>query len=694
MVNTDTSSKANLIKRKIFTLHLDNFWSVAGFSLILLGLSFAIYLPDLGYYLDDWPQLYSLVVHGADGIKNYFLYDDRPFGWWPDLIIFKIWGTNPIGWHVTNYMLRWSVGLVIWGIFSQVWPAHKREVFWMVILYSVYPLFNQQSMGLTFLNHWATYFLSVLSICLMVISVKGKKYRLILLLLSLAVNTVNLFTLEYFIGLELIRPVVLWLVIENQNKKIRVKQTLLYWLPFLGLTIFYVIWRVFLMENIRGLDPLFFTNLLKQPVDTLLQLTNFFFRDTLFVFLTSWFPTIDVSIIDFNVPNLIIGMLLIFSIFFSFMVFLKSGKNQPQDGVSENADHFPLQALVVGFLGVVFGLMPGWLILRSVTLPGMWNDRFGLPGMWAAPIFIVGLLTILFRENRLKREIIVVLLISLAVGHNFRITNDYKWSTTWQQRFFSQLKWRVPELKANTSILADNELFSKVGEYPTSFMLNIFYPSEQVSPNLDHWFFTIHKFFPNVEDLGTGFEVKVEKWYSVYKANSQDNLVIRWIPDPGSCLWVLSSNDRYNPLISNNTKRALPVSNLSLIQTDQPTSWPDAYLFGEENRDTWCYYYETADLARQQSRWNDVIDLYEKAEAKGYHARNGVELMPFIEGYARTGKADVAMTLTNHAATITPHLREYLCDNWNRISKEMASDPIFLQEYQTFSDRELCHEVK
>ena len=74
-----------------------NFWSMAGVSLVLIGLSFALYLPKLGFYLDDWPQLYSLVVRGTEGIKNYFLQDDRPFGWWPDLLIFKIWGTNPSG---------------------------------------------------------------------------------------------------------------------------------------------------------------------------------------------------------------------------------------------------------------------------------------------------------------------------------------------------------------------------------------------------------------------------------------------------------------------------------------------------------------------------------------------------------------------------------------------------------------------
>ena len=227
-----------------------NFWSTAGVSLVLIGLSFALYLPSLGFYLDDWPQLYSLIARGTDGIKTYFLYDDRPFGWWPDLLIFKIWGTNPVGWHITNYLLRWLVGLGIWGTFTQIWSSRKREIFWVVQLFAVFPLFNQQSMGLTFIAHWFCYALFFLSIYLMVLAVRQPKYRLLLLVLAIAANAANLFTYENFIGVEFLRPVILWLALRGIPRRQRIKKSLLYWLPFLVLAIFYVVWRVFLMENV------------------------------------------------------------------------------------------------------------------------------------------------------------------------------------------------------------------------------------------------------------------------------------------------------------------------------------------------------------------------------------------------------------------------------------------------------------
>lgn len=672
-----------------------NFITMAVFSLILIGLSFALYLRSLGFYLDDWPQMYSLVVRGVEGIKTYFLFDDRPFGWWPDLLVYKLWGTNPIGWHITNYLLRWLVGLGIWGVFSQLWPGHKREVFWFVLLFAVYPLFNQQSMGLTFIAHWFCYALFFLSLYLMILAVKHPKYRWLFLILSLAVNMPNLFTYENFIGVEYIRPILLWLGFRNESKQDRIKKTLLYWLPFLLLAGFYIIWRVFLMENYRGLDPVLFTNLMKSPGTTLIQMANFIIRDVTFMIIAVWYPTLDPWTFDLSSPHLVISYFL--ALLVILLLYFYIWKNSKIETEQNQAipESFSIEAIAIGLFGVVLGLAPGWLIGRSVTETGIWADRFGLPGMWAAPIFLVGIITLILRTHSKKAEIFFILLIGLAVGRNFAVTNDYKWSATWQNRFFSQLKWRAPGLQANTSILSNNELFGKVGVYPTSFMLNLFYPTVQPMPQLDYWFYTLHKYFPNnLGDLATGMEVSQGHWYAKYKADSRNSLVISWTTANQHCLWVLSTNDKYNPLIDVTTKSVLGASNLTRIINDDKSPWPDSNLFGKENRDTWCYYYESADLSRQLGQWNDVIDFYEEATVKGYEPFNGVELMPFIEAYARVGKADVAMDLTMLAKAMTPSLRDFTCDNWNRIAKDIFNDPIFTAEYQEYSQQDLCWEVK
>ena len=70
-------------------------WKLPVLSLALTLLSYAVLSPSLSFYLDDWPQLYSLEIRGIEGIKQYFLFDGRPYGFWPDLMVYRIVGNQP-----------------------------------------------------------------------------------------------------------------------------------------------------------------------------------------------------------------------------------------------------------------------------------------------------------------------------------------------------------------------------------------------------------------------------------------------------------------------------------------------------------------------------------------------------------------------------------------------------------------------
>ena len=150
-------------------------WKLPVLSLALTMLSYAVLSPSLSFYLDDWPQLYSLEIRGIEGIKQYFLLDGRPYGFWPDLMVYRLWGTNPLGWHFTNYALRWLTGIFMWGTFVNLWPQRKREIGWAVLLFAVFPSFVQQSMGTTFIAHWFCYALFFLSLFLTGLAVRHKR---------------------------------------------------------------------------------------------------------------------------------------------------------------------------------------------------------------------------------------------------------------------------------------------------------------------------------------------------------------------------------------------------------------------------------------------------------------------------------------------------------------------------------------
>jgi hypothetical protein len=683
-------SKRRHMKKINHLMDLDYIVPVITLGLILI--SYAIFLPSLRFYLDDWPQLYSYLVRGLEGLKQYFIFDGRPFGYWPDLIFFHLWGTNPVLWHLTNYFLRWLISLFLWWTFIKVWSHNKREVAWIVCIFAVFPLFKQQSMGLTFIAHWVCYLLFSISLFLMVWGIQRKKNLWLILLFSLIIDIPNLFTYEYFIGVEFLRPLIIWYLLSGEKTpSSRMKRTILYWAPFALLAGGYIYWRLFLMENLRsGTSFIILANIINDPVSTIQQLVQLFLKDTIYMILDVWFPAMDVQNIDFTVRSKIFALALSLAITTLFLAAILIKNRKEKFETTNEKSRFSNEALIIGFMGIILGCVPGWMIGQSVSNTfGLWNDRFGLAAMFGASIFLVGFLS--WVSSRLKREVIIVILIGLAVGRNFSITNDYRWSSIYQSRFFWQLKWRAPGIASPTSILADHEMFTDMGVYPTSFALNLLYPNQQPMPYLDYWFYTLYKYFPNIsEDLIKNQTVYQGHWYAKFEAQSQNSIVIDWQKKMGGCVWVLSNNDRYNPLISENTKAALAVSNLDRISlTDQITP-SIKNLFGEENKNNWCYYFETADLDRQLNNWHDIPLLYEEAEQMGFSPQVGTELMPFIEGYAHTGNPGKAMELTYKAYSITNGLRDYLCDNWIRISKELKVDNSIQSVFQQINQKYAC----
>jgi hypothetical protein len=316
--------------------------------------------------------------------------------------------------------------------------------------------------------------------------------------------------------------------------------------------------------------------------------------------------------------------------------------------------------------------------------------------MWAAAMFLIALISYSFNGKIFRSNTIIILLISLAVGQNIIQANSYKWSSIWQHRIFSQLKWRAPSVVNGTLFLSDIELFSNMGVYPTSFALNLLYEKDSDYHNLDYYYLTLSKYFvKDIHDLAAGLEVNQKRWYADYTGNTSNSLVLHWNRTEDQCLWILSENDKNNPLIPENTRLTLAASDLNLIEfTDDETLWPDENLFGKQDKRSWCYYYESADLARQRGDWKAIIALYTQAKEAGFFPVNGVELIPFIEGYARSGQADIAADLTKLAKSLTPNMRDYTCDTWNRVAKDIHNDTLFNSEYKTYSEQDLCWEVK
>jgi hypothetical protein len=139
---------------------------------------------------------------------------------------------------------------------------------------------------------------------------------------------------------------------------------------------------------------------------------------------------------------------------------------------------------------------------------------------------------------------------------------------------------------------------------------------------------------------------------------------------PNACLHVLDSvyagGDTYErqPRF---LRDAIQLSNPALILVNaEPPQMPVA-LFGKEPPHTWCYYYEKAELARQEGDWESVAALGDEARAQGYLPGDALEWLPFIEGYVLTGDYKAAREISILAYQDDSRPRKGLCYTWQRI---------------------------
>jgi hypothetical protein len=91
------------------------------------------------------------------------------------------------------------------------------------------------------------------------------------------------------------------------------------------------------------------------------------------------------------------------------------------------------------------------------------------------------------------------------------------------------------------------------------------------------------------------------------------------------------------------------------------------YLYTSEPSYGWCYYFELADLARQQGQWDEVAQLGDIAYNQNDYPNDPSEHFPFIEGYAHTGNWTRARELTDQSQSVTPFMAPLLCRLWQRI---------------------------
>jgi hypothetical protein len=640
--------------------------------LIACILGFGLLIPKLGFYMDDWPYVFYAYNKGIESLREMLLYDSRPYAAWLYIFAFKVLGFKPMYWHVMALLMRWLTVVSLWKILITIWTKRTREATTVALLFAVYPFFMLQPFAVGSTHHWVGFIFFNLSLYLMVLAVQHKKHTIWLTLIAVTLQAAHLFTSEYFSGLELLRPFILWILISRTELSIpkRFWQVFLRWIPYILVLGMFAYWRVAIFENVEGVNrnsPVILNQLFSEPFKAIGFLLSASIKDAVAVMTIGWQNAMSAEMLDFS--SVFVRFRLFVSAISFAIAFIYLSKFHSSTEEDKPSDDWSTGSILLAGVGLMVGGLPVWLIGRYIIESKnlLSASRFGIPSMLGAA-FLLALIVDYFISDRKKKIILFSLCLALAVNFHLDNTKEFQYSWEKQVRLADQLLWRAPQIESGTAILTDEEVLGIMGEYAVSFSINTTYQVKNIETTPPYWYFPFYYTNPNVDELLKGAPLEYSKLTMNFSGNSNKMLLLSFNPEMKRCLWVMQPQDTNLRLVSDDMRKLSAGSDISLIQqTNSEPSLPES-IYGKQNTQTWCYYFEKADLARQYGQWDEIAKLWAESKSVGEQADNGFEYIPFIEGFGHLEDWEQVKTLTKFSKKVTAGLEPSLCSALDRLA--------------------------
>ena len=651
-------------------------WTIPPALLLLCLVSYGLLIPKLGYYWDDWPAIWFAKAFGSASLLQ-ALGIDRPQLAWLYFLTTSLIGDSKAGWQVFSLIMRWVSCLALWWALTQVWPRQRTEITWVTFLFAIYPGFRQQYIALIYSHDWIVIALFFLSMGLMIAAIRKPKWFWPLMILSWILSAYTMFADEYYFGLELLRPVFLWLVLKEQieDRRKRLGRVLLLWLPYIGLMSAFLVWRLLLHVSPRGQVQIF-DQITNNPLLGVFNLLKTIVLDVLESGLLAWaLPFNLTAVVQSGVTSIFVYLLLAAGVA-ALTVFFLDRLQLSESSQAEPSQAWAKQAAIIGLFSLFIAGWPFWATGWQIGLEFPW-DRFNLAMNFGASLMLVGLLSLLLRR-RLLTIIALGVIIGISSASAYHLANLYRQDWELMKQFFWQMSWRVPGIEPNTILLTNRPPFTYSTDNSLTAPLNWLYAPDLHGNTLPYLFYDVASHSPEMWNSIDPAKPLVQQ-YRMLNFDGSFGQAISIFYKPPNCVKVMDPIiDRDLPGKPLFITAGAQFSRPDLIVTDPtvPAS-PPVELFGQEPTHGWCYDFEKAELARQTGDWARVAEIGDQALAISpkMTEANVLEWMPYIEGYAHVGQLSKAEQLSQKVYQVHPKMRRTLCSLWGRAQNETPASP-------------------
>lgn len=639
---------------------------------VVTAAAYSLLLPMLGFYWDDWAFAFLAHFYGpAELVRAFSAY--RPFLGPIFFLTTSVLGSSPLAWQIFGLFIRLGLGLTLWWMLNCLWPKNPRQNLTVTLIFLVFPGYSQQWVALTHTNQELIPLIAYLaSFGFSIRAARGGIHSRRDTVLGVLLGILGLFSTEYFIGYEFIRFIILLLVVEGKKPFERLINTLKAWLPYLILWMLDAIWLVIYYRSgayqsysIKALDGLanglgaYLGSLVVEGVNTLTTAG-----------LLAWLQAPNLA----SVPatgTVFAGALALLVISFLALGYFRTHLEDGEEA-QPDSDRWAWQAVLIGLAAVILGRVPSWVAgLPFVVLFDY--DRFFISIMLGASILLVGVIEWIIKPGN-RRIWISSLLVAFAICAQFLYANIYRRDWDNQKAFFNQLAWRAPGIQPGTLLITDAIAgIPHTSDMGISAGVNWIYHPDQKGHDLPVMvtYSDIRLGKEQLPALAPNQPVHIPFRTASFSGSTSQSILF-YVPENG-CLRLVDSKDTVaaaNPALPEDLAAAVPLSNTGLIDTTASSPALPEYLFGKAAAKDWCYFYEKAELARQQGDWAAIVKLGEEATKADLGPRDSLELMPFVEGYVHEGKLAKAKPMMDQLSPKQTKATNAVC----LLLKRMASE--------------------
>ncbi len=605
--------------------------SIIGIIIIAL-LTFLPSVKDCGFYADDYHAVYGAYTYGPEKIVI-TAWIDRPGAGFTLQWLYLLFGPQIHYYQALVILLDIATALSILWIIRRVWPGQKTLAFMIAAMAVIYPGFNEfmESYNFSLMLMSVSFYIFSIGLTVKVIYTKKPIIRICLSVLAALLSLWSVLLNEYYLGLEVLRLGLIWLIQEDlagasvQKYKVMLK-TLERYIPYLFTMGGFFIWRFFFFSNQRNATDLgHFVNLLVgSPIYKILTILSGLFNNLLNITLYAWFEPAYRYLNNLRLKDFLFcgAIALIGSVFF-FLLYKNYRNHETDSGMEKKT---MLQFVLLGLITVIGTSLPIVFVNREVTF--MEYSKYSLSGMIGGIMILAALIHYYIKPG--IRPFVVAFLIFSGIISQLGIGKSLESEWTAAKDMWWQLSWRAPSIKPGTVLTGLNSKYRLEEGFNIWAPANmIYYPTAKNPVIMAE---TINSDFIQAIQMGKD---PVRNFRTYILASETDKTLVMSVPSDVSCLHLINgAAPNYSSYDSISIQFMGQYSKIDQVDVNAEPASPPTVFFGEEPAHGWCYYYQKADLAAQKGDFSEVITLRDQAEQQGLHPNDQVEWLPFILAYA------------------------------------------------------------